>query len=521
MMAEGADVPIEEEEPTAEAIAPEQIRLRELPKYIPRTLGRYEVVGGLGQGGMATVYLGRSAGEGGFHRLVAIKALHPHLSEDQAFVAMLLDEARIAARLHHPNVVPIVDLGAQDGLHFVVMEYVEGCSMFALLAKHRDKRPPRLIVPIVLDALAGLHAAHELTDDDGHSMNLVHRDVSPQNVLVGVEGIGRITDFGVARAEARINSTRPGQATIKGKVGYLSPEQLRGGKIDRRSDVFAAGVMLWSALTGKRLFYDPTSEAASMTKTLLMDIPKPSTVGLRPPSVFDDVCMRALERDPEKRFATALEMEDALRQAATSAGLLGTRQEIAAWVAESFGSELAARREAVRAALSVARAGSSDVSGPVSSGLRMMPAVGSIFPDADNTPATPAPFGAAAPSRKWIAIAGGVTVAIGAIVIGVVLSRSSSGSSVAAPTSAVAQTHAVVAATNATPPATTPATPTTPTTPTPVATQAPPAITATTPPRPIVVSHAVRPPPANPTPTTRPETTATQRWDKDSPLPPP
>src|SRR5580658_2596874 len=160
---------------------------------IPTVLGRYEIVGILGRGGMATVYLARSAGEAGFSRLFAIKVLHPHLADEQGFVSMLLDEGQIAARLHHPNVVPIVDLGSQGDIRYVVLEYVEGCSLSALFAKHRDQRPARLIVPILLDALAGLHAAHTLTDDDGKLLNLVHRDVSPQNVLVGADGAARIT----------------------------------------------------------------------------------------------------------------------------------------------------------------------------------------------------------------------------------------------------------------------------------------------------------------------------------------
>src|SRR5579863_10487856 len=191
----------------------------------PRMLGRYELIGTLGTGGMATVYLARTAGEAGFQRMFAVKILHPHLAKESGFISMLLDEARIAARLHHPNVVPIVDLGSQDGAHFVAMEYIEGCSLSALLKKKRDDRPARFLVPIMLDALAGLDAAHSLVDDEGEPMNLVHRDVSPQNILVSIDGTARITDFGIARAEARISATRPGQ--LKGKYAYMSPEQIR------------------------------------------------------------------------------------------------------------------------------------------------------------------------------------------------------------------------------------------------------------------------------------------------------
>ncbi len=449
-------------------------------------LGRYEVLAGLGHGGMATVYLARTAAEAGFRRLVAIKVLHPHLSEDAAFVAMLLDEARIAARLHHPNVVPIVDVGDEDGLHFVVMEYVEGTSLFALLAKNRDGRPPRLVVPIVLDALAGLHAAHELRGDDDQPLQLVHRDVSPHNVLVGLEGTARITDFGVARAEARIGSTRPGDRT-KGKVGFLSPEQLRGAAINRRADVFAAGVMLWSSLTGKRLFYDPESEAATTEKTLHMEIPKPSTVGLRPPAAFDDVCLRALERDPDARFATALDMEDALRKAASDAGLVGTRQEVADWMARTFGEELATRREAVRAARPSQR-------------TRTMPEVGALGAGEDDTPPTIAAIAPPPRSRKWIVVALAAALVFGAIgAIGV--ATRAPPTSAAPPRESPKPAAAVTVAATVTAMATVTATAAATTT----------ATAAGTAPR---RRAATRPTPSAPP-------SASQRWDRDSPLPPP
>ncbi len=168
---------------------------------LPETLGRYELIGVLGREAWPTCTWAATRAKAGFQRLFAIKVLHPHLAHEEAFVEMLLDEARIAARLHHPNVVPIVDLGTQDGIYYVVMEYVEGCALSVLLKKNRDRRPPRLLIPIILDALSGLHAAHTLTDDDGASMRpLVHRDVSPQNILVGVDGMARLTDFGIAKA---------------------------------------------------------------------------------------------------------------------------------------------------------------------------------------------------------------------------------------------------------------------------------------------------------------------------------
>lgn len=357
----------------------------------PRALGRYEIIGVLARGGMGTVYLARHSGEAGFQRLYAVKVMHPHLADDASFVDMLLDEARLAARLHHPNVVPIVDLGSQDGSHYVVMEYVEGCSLAALLAIHRDVRPPRLLIPLMLDALSGLHAAHVLTDDDGNPMNLVHRDVSPHNILVGIDGSARITDFGVAKAESSIHSTQPGQ--LKGKLAFMSPEHFRNSeKLDRRSDIFSAGAMLWSALTGRKLFL-AASDAETLTNVLTMEIKAPSTVGLKPPAALDAVCMRALERDPDKRFPNALEMEEALRDAAMAAGVLGSKREVAAWISSSFEQELSDRRSVIRA--TVSQMGSSPGSFPGStssvSGFRMLPSLGPSTPTAraESSPSLP------------------------------------------------------------------------------------------------------------------------------------
>jgi serine/threonine-protein kinase len=313
----------------------------------PWFLGRYELIGELARGGMGTVYLARHAGEAGFQRLFAIKALHPHLAEEKEFVDMLHDEARIAARIHHPNVVAVVDLGVQAGLHYVVMEYVEGPSFGTLLKRNREtKCPSELVVAIVIDALEGLHAAHTLQDDAGEQQHLVHRDVSPQNILVGTDGVGRITDFGIAKAETRITSTRPG--TRKGKLLFMSPEQITGASvIDRRTDIWAAGAVLWGALTGYPLFKGE-NDAATMHNVLTKEITPPSKEGWEPPAVFDEIVLRALARDAAKRYESALEMADALRTAAAATGAFGVKQRVAKWVADSFSTELEGRRKAIR-----------------------------------------------------------------------------------------------------------------------------------------------------------------------------
>ena len=214
-----------------------------------RRLDRFELIAELAAGGMATVYLARLSGAGGFQRFVAIKRLHPHLANDQEFVQMFLDEARLAARLHHPNVVPILEIGESPQGYYLVMEYVEGDTLARLLARaagQGQRLPTPIALRILIDSMAGLHGAHELRDDRGSLLGLVHRDVSPQNVLVGIDGVSRITDFGVARAASRISATRVGQ--LKGKLAYMAPEQATGADIDRRADVFSAGVMIWETL---------------------------------------------------------------------------------------------------------------------------------------------------------------------------------------------------------------------------------------------------------------------------------
>ncbi len=295
---------------------------------------------------MASVYLARVRADAGFSRLYAIKVLHPHLSREPELVDMLLDEARIAARLHHPNVVSTVDVGHDEGGRtYLVMDYVDGPALDRLLRRMPDERPPARIVPVVIDALRGLHAAHELRDESGAPLELVHRDATPGNVLVGVDGVGRITDFGVAKARARVTKTREG--IVKGKAGYIAPEVLVGGTIDRRADVFSMGVLLWNALTGETLF--ETDDLASTLRALLeREVPPPSTVGHMPPAIFDAPILMALARDPNHRHESALEMAHALSDALAMAGGAEPPEAIGAWVQETFGTQLETRRKAAR-----------------------------------------------------------------------------------------------------------------------------------------------------------------------------
>jgi eukaryotic-like serine/threonine-protein kinase len=242
-----------------------------------RIVGRYALYGEIASGGMATVHYGRLLGPVGFSRTVAIKRLHAHLSRDPEFVSMFLDEARLAARIRHPHVVSVLDVVAQDGELLLVMDFVQGESLNRLIraAKRSGGIPPNIVSAIIVGLLQGLHAAHEARSDRGEPLEIVHRDVSPQNVIVGVDGVAQVLDFGVAKAAGRIQETSEGQ--LKGKFAYMSPEQLQNKHVDRRTDIFAAAVVLWETLTGGRLF-NGDSHAAVMFAVVQHEVPAPSTV---------------------------------------------------------------------------------------------------------------------------------------------------------------------------------------------------------------------------------------------------
>jgi serine/threonine-protein kinase len=298
---------------------------------------------------MATVFLARLSGVAGFQRLVAIKRLHPHLAREPEFIEMFLDEARLAARIHHPNVVPIQEVGESERGYYLVMDYVEGDTLARLLARASQVKqtiPHSVIIRVLLDVLAGLHAAHELKDDLGQPLDIVHRDVSPQNVIVGVDGVARLVDFGVARAASRLATTRSGQ--LKGKLSYMAPEQARGATIDRRADLFSCGIVLWESLAMKRLFKGE-GEAETLNRVLYDPIPSPSSVRSDVPRTLETICMKALEREADKRYATALEFADALERAAQALSCVGSVRDVASCLDNVVGTEITQQREAVRA----------------------------------------------------------------------------------------------------------------------------------------------------------------------------
>ncbi len=290
---------------------------------------------------MATVHLGRLVAEAGFSRTVAIKRLHPQLADAPDVAAGLLDEARIVSRIRHPNVVPTLDLVTSDEEVLLVMEYVHGESLSRLLRASRtagEVTPLPIIASVLCGALHGLHAAHEARSEAGEPLGIVHRDVSPENLLVGVDGVTRLLDFGIAKAHGRLTTTRNGQ--LKGKVAYMAPEQILCAEVTRRTDVYAAGVVLWEALTGVRLF-EGDDEAAVMTAAFEAPIRRPSEVAARVPAAVDALVLRALDRRVEGRFATARELAIALEDAIP----LASPHQVGAWV-ERLASVALARRAA-------------------------------------------------------------------------------------------------------------------------------------------------------------------------------
>ena len=312
-------------------------------------MDRYELVGEIASGGMATVFLARLTGVGGFQRMYAIKRLHPHLQSEKEFVEMFLDEARLAAGIHHPNVVPILEVGASQNAYYLAMEYIEGETLARLLARAASKKerlPVPQVIRMALDTLSGLHAAHELKDESGALAGVVHRDVSPQNVLVGADGVSRITDFGVARAATRLTATRVGQ--LKGKIAYMAPEQARGEEdLDRRADVFAAGIVFWEALAHRRLF-KAQNEAGTLSRVLHEPMPDLREVAPHISRGVADVVMHALQRDREKRIATCAEFADRLESAAMASGELGSPRDVKNYLDSILGEDIRSQREAVR-----------------------------------------------------------------------------------------------------------------------------------------------------------------------------
>jgi serine/threonine-protein kinase len=314
---------------------------------VTERFGRYRSLGRIGRGGMAEVFLAVGCGPAGFNKLVVLKRLRDTVASDEAFREMFLDEARLAARLNHPNVVQTYEVFEDSGSFFITMEHLEGQPLGRIereCAKRGTRLKPAICARIVSDALCGLHHAHDARDYDGAPLHIVHRDVSPQNIFVTYDGQVKVVDFGIAKAE--LSSTKTQAGFFKGKAAYMAPEQLEGGAIDRRVDIFTAGIVLWEMLAGKRLMA-AESTARTLVRLLKEPIPRVTELvdGIDPE--LDRIVARALQRDPEARYQTAGEMRNALDRYLVESRHFVRHEDIGRMVGELFHDARASMRHAI------------------------------------------------------------------------------------------------------------------------------------------------------------------------------
>ena len=313
-------------------------------------LGRYELITRIGQGGMAEVQLALQRGPAGFEKLVVVKLVHTELATQKAFVDLLLDEARVAALVKHPNVVDIYDLGEAEGKYFIAMEYLEGEPLLSVLRAGREGKrlDPLSTCRLIADTAEGLDAAHELRSMAGERIELVHHDISLGNIVVLYNGSVKLVDFGVAKATQSVAGPK---AKVQGKFSYMAPEKLKGSPGDRRSDIFSLGCVMWEALTLKRLFRGG-NDADTMKQVLALAIQPPSKVNPDVPAELDPIVMRALERDPAKRHATAKEMSDAIEDVLLKRGYGARNDRIAKYMQDTFKDHIEARKKLVQEVVS-------------------------------------------------------------------------------------------------------------------------------------------------------------------------
>src|SRR5687768_681406 len=317
----------------------------------PKKFGKYEVLARFATGGAANIFLARQPGAAGFHKLVCLKTLLSERASDADFVAMFLDEARLAARLNHPNCVQIYDLGRVRGVYYISMEYIFGDTLWNLLTtvtRLRTPLPASHVASIIASGCDGLHHAHELKDGKGKMFNLVHRDVSPQNIMVTYEGQTKVVDFGIAKAETGRAPTIAG--IVKGKFSYMSPEQITGGSVDRRSDIYSLGIVFFECLASRRLY---RGDSPVDIARLILEHRAPRLRDVVPdiPAELDEICAKALARHPSKRYQTALEMGDALRDYLDSVRYNQSASSLAKLLEERFGDAVSHRRTVFEAAL--------------------------------------------------------------------------------------------------------------------------------------------------------------------------
>src|SRR5580698_6424693 len=306
----------------------------------PLPFGKYYLLERINVGGMAEVFKAKTFGVEGFERLLAVKRILPNIAEDEEFITMFIDEAKIAVQLQHANIAQIFDLGKVEDSFFIALEHVAGKDLRSIFDRLRGKgetMPIQQACHMIMQVCEGLDYAHNKRDAQGRELHLVHRDISPQNVLIGYDGEVKLIDFGIAKAAGKASKTQAG--ILKGKFGYMSPEQVRGLPIDRRSDIFAVGIVLYELLTGERLFVGE-SDFSTLEKVRNVEIVPPSSYNKKIPPELEKLVLKALARDPEDRYGNAIDLHDDLQSFLYSIGEFYSRKDLAAWMKKTFAVEI-------------------------------------------------------------------------------------------------------------------------------------------------------------------------------------
>jgi serine/threonine protein kinase len=382
-----------------------------------RTIAGYRLVAGIGKGGMARVYLALARKSGGFTKLLVLKVLRPELDEEGDFLAMFLQEAKIAARLNHPNVVQTYEVTEDAGRHLIAMEYLEGQAFSTMLTRvGRGKMPLPVYLRVLCDVLDGLHYAHDLVDYDGKPLRIVHRDISPQNVFVTYTGQAKLLDFGIAKVAG---ATRTQQGVLKGKVGYMAPEQAMGKPIDRRADIYAMGVLLWEGLSGRRFVERQEDEVAVLTRRITGSDPMIRVVAPEAQAELADICDRAMAPDPDKRYATAAEMRDALEAYLKKTEPADARR-VAALLEEHFSEDRTRIRRLIED--QVKSADETEMMIHLETGATVTPpSLADV--DALMTIATPAPTISQGHGFRRLAMGLGAVLVLGGVALGIAIFR--------------------------------------------------------------------------------------------------
>src|SRR5689334_3924468 len=306
----------------------------------PTPFGKYFLLERINGGGMAEVFRAKAFGVEGFERLVAVKRILPNIAEDKEFIRMFIEEAKLSVQLNHANIAQIFDLGVVDGSYYIALEHVHGRDLRGIFDRCRQLGQTMPIAQacfVVMKLCEGLDYAHNKRDQSGRELSLVHRDVSPQNVLVSFEGEVKIIDFGIAKAAGKGSKTQAG--ILKGKFGYMSPEQVRGLPVDRRSDVFSCGIVLYELLTGERLFVGE-SDFSTLEKVRNVEILPPSTYNRKIPEELERIVLKALSKDVEDRYQNAIDLHDELQAFVYTAGEFYSRKDLAGWMKKTFSKEI-------------------------------------------------------------------------------------------------------------------------------------------------------------------------------------